>query len=609
MGVDIELTIGDARGEWLACVGGWWSAPLALSSLAFDGSTVLISATQLDAAGNVAHVPAVIVKRENTAPSVASVAIRDHEGGQAPVPNEIVTCEVAVDDPDGDVVDLEYQWFQLEITDGLVTDEVLVTVTDSPTTRVPFHAAGRVTHGRSLACRVLASDAEYAGEDATVADGPAVEVQQGQTSLVAVTWDHRLGSRAAALTPLGDRLAFMANDALSGTALYVTDGTESGTSRIVDPWPGFQDPVVHHSQILTPFSLGERLFFEARGEDFVYATWTTDGTESAVLLGGADDPRMRSDAFVLLEPGRAMFATTVNPISLHEYNTELWVSDGTIPGTYAVAAFQSVRSLVPWQGAMLVEARLPGDYFYRLFRTDGTVAGTTEVLGPLVDGVVTAGDQLYWRAWDRFPDPTYAEVWTADGTWVPTVIPGSRGTASSGLRTLGEASLGDARYGVTIDPGTRHELLWEIAPDGARVLADLGGFERRTNPPVALGDQLLIVAEDGVLGRELWAWDPTTETLSLVADINPGFDGSEPLLFRGVEVDGVRYFQARGPNGHEMWRTDGTPEGTFEAVDLLRGGDSFATDFEVLGRSIYFVAGWPDQFHRELFRFDLDYVP
>jgi ELWxxDGT repeat protein len=60
----------------------------------------------------------------------------------------------------------------------------------------------------------------------------------------------------------------------------------------------------------------------------------------------------------------------------------------------------------------------------------------------------------------------------------------------------------------------------------------------------------------------------------------------QPHLSRGVEHDGVYYFSGHDPqHGAELWRTDGTPEGTYALVDLCPGS------CDGLGEPLGFFAG------------------
>ncbi len=60
----------------------------------------------------------------------------------------------------------------------------------------------------------------------------------------------------------------------------------------------------------------------------------------------------------------------------------------------------------------------------------------------------------------------------------------------------------------------------------------------------------------------------------LVTDLNQGRVSAnlQPLPSRGIEQDGVVYFPGQDPqHGYELWRSDGTAEGTYRLVDLCPG--------------------------------------
>ena len=98
-----------------------------------------------------------------------------------------------------------------------------------------------------------------------------------------------------------------------------------------------------------------------------------------------------------------------------------------------------------------------------------------------------------------------------------------------------------------------------------------------------LGDWLYFPADDGSTGSELWRTNGTVTTQA--ADINN--DGySNPAEF--TEFNGYLYFQAEdGTDGTELWRTNGS------AVEQVRnitagGGSSYPELFTVLGDYLYF---------------------
>ena len=74
-------------------------------------------------------------------------------------------------------------------------------------------------------------------------------------------------------------------------------------------------------------------------------------------------------------------------------------------------------------------------------------------------------------------------------------------------------------------------------------------------------------ADDGAHGRELWRTDGTAEGTQLLADLVPGLVGSEPDLIESVGR--MAYFTAFSVLGRrEVWRTDGTAKGTRSIAGL-----------------------------------------
>jgi ELWxxDGT repeat protein len=106
-----------------------------------------------------------------------------------------------------------------------------------------------------------------------------------------------------------------------------------------------------------------------------------------------------------------------------------------------------------------------------------------------------------------------------------------------------------------------------------------------------VGDVAVFLASDGIHGSEVWRSDGTDAGTYMLADIGPGKQsyGGSPV-FSGVVLDGVLYFAADDTvSGSELWRTDGTREGTFLAVDIVPGyvGSDLA-DLTVAGGRLYF---------------------
>ena len=99
---------------------------------------------------------------------------------------------------------------------------------------------------------------------------------------------------------------------------------------------------------------------------------------------------------------------------------------------------------------------------------------------------------------------------------------------------------------------------------------------------VSMGDYVLYSGYSDEKGHELFRSNGTEDGTFLVKDINPGENSS---YARGMtEVNGIAYFTADdGIHGEELWRTDGTEDGTFMVKDINPDDDLDAYCFTALG--------------------------
>lgn len=99
-------------------------------------------------------------------------------------------------------------------------------------------------------------------------------------------------------------------------------------------------------------------------------------------------------------------------------------------------------------------------------------------------------------------------------------------------------------------------------------------------PIVTIGATAYFSANDGVSGQELWKSDGTSEGTVRVKDIFPGDKGSNPRYL--TEFQGVLYFAASDRYNSttfydnedvdvELWRSDGTEAGTYRVKELVPG--------------------------------------
>ena len=136
-------------------------------------------------------------------------------------------------------------------------------------------------------------------------------------------------------------------------------------------------------------------------------------------------------------------------------------------------------------------------------------------------------------------------------------------------------------------------------PGGTNVLRQFDSVGQLT----PFGDALFFVAKTEAEGVELWKSDGTLEGTVIVRDIVPGPGGSG---VGGLTAhNGILYFGANDKvSGYEIWRSDGTQAGTQLAIDVVPGSESsFASRLKSAGGTLYFVAS--DAAHgRELWTTD-----
>ncbi|RJU93914.1 MAG: hypothetical protein DWC00_07540 [Candidatus Poseidoniales archaeon] len=111
---------------------------------------------------------------------------------------------------------------------------------------------------------------------------------------------------------------------------------------------------------------------------------------------------------------------------------------------------------------------------------------------------------------------------------------------------------------------------------------------------IIVDNVLYFSANDGIHGRELWAYDLTTDTTQMVADINSGENNSYPGYWLVVVHDSIIYFDAGTEEyGRELWAYDTTTSAYWMVADINPQETSSqpGDDIEIVyGDTIYFSA-------------------
>jgi ELWxxDGT repeat protein len=106
-----------------------------------------------------------------------------------------------------------------------------------------------------------------------------------------------------------------------------------------------------------------------------------------------------------------------------------------------------------------------------------------------------------------------------------------------------------------------------------------------------------------VIGSELWKSDGTAEGTVRVEDINPGGDSYPSEL---TAVGNTLYFVAEdGSSGRELWQTDGTALGTALVQDLAPGAGSSAPYHMMASNGRLFFGAYMPDTGAELYMLDM----
>ncbi len=415
----------------------------------------------------------------------------------------------------------------------------------------------------------------------------------------------------------GEAIYFLGGQYSPGGDLWRTDGTKKGTVRLTVPEQkgvgglllsrGYPQPIA---------AIGNRVYFHVGHPKYGSELWSSDGTAKATKLVIDAERGLSSSYPQFLTPLGNRMLFTVRP-SFEP--AQLWSSNGSKPGSFALTNFPESTEPDPQDFARDGDRLFfgSGELDNALWVTDGTRGGTREIPIPgntplnLVHGTLRMAGPTLFFASDRRPQRH--ELWRSDGTPAGTVMvkdafPEAANTQRPRLDQFMAVGNDVCFFSKTNDLSR----LWRS--DGttegtAEVAIDFApGNHFRVLTAVPFGDRFLFLADAQNGGLQWWISDGTTGGTRILKD---GLFLSPPPHFQNGQMPisailgGVLYLVIDTPShGEELWRTDGTADGTFRVTDLMPGpGDSVPAEFQVIGDHLYFAAA--DLVHgRELWSTD-----
>lgn len=369
------------------------------------------------------------------------------------------------------------------------------------------------------------------------------------------------GSQPNEFTPFGSAFLFSADANVVGRELFTTDGTPGGTVAIADLWPGIGDS---NPGGMTLF--GGEVYFSAQSSSGDRELWKTDGTGAGTVLvadlnstGGSNPNSLVSDGVEL------WFSASADVVG-----DELFVTDGVNTtliadiATNRVSESSYVDFLADLNGIAIFLAD-DGVHGIEMWASDGTTEGTRMLadINPGLGGISLYGEAIF-DEWFWFIEVhgfgSHFSLWTTDGTpegtfeFIPEVEAFQLGVSNGILYFAGEEPVANREPWILESKFGTPQLLKDLAP---------GDTYPHDFYPV--GDLTVFVAETPNRGHELFVTDGTEAGTMMIADINPGPDGSFPGQF--TTFNGEVFFVAETGFNERIWSTDGTVAGTVVRLD------------------------------------------
>jgi ELWxxDGT repeat protein len=388
---------------------------------------------------------------------------------------------------------------------------------------------------------------------------------------------------------------FSGYNAIDGTALYRSDGTDTGTYLIQDYWPDNQASADMRHLML----YNNELFFTSF--DSTGVLWKTDGTIPGTSMVTSESNAL-SDIMGSNSP-YTLYHWMVHNGYLYFVgapNYELWRTDGTNSGTIELTdlGVGDPTYLAPLHNNLyfLVWQATSG-----LYETNGTVSGTDKVYSfPYpTDGryLINMNDVLYFGYND---DDNGYELWKSNGTANGTVM--LKDINPSGSSDPEFITPANCNFYFKADNGTKGAEPWisDGTTSGTKLLKDINSGSASSDPHgfVVAGNTVFFWADDGIHGMEVWKTDGTAAGTSMTKDVFQGTGNWGEYLVAIPGADGICYFTSSDTmDGHlRLYRTDGTEAGTYavtsDSFSLIK---PFVTNcFGYVNGTIFMYGGNPN---------------
>ena len=419
------------------------------------------------------------------------------------------------------------------------------------------------------------------------------------------------GSFAGSFTPIGNTVYFSADDGVSGAELWKTDGTANGTVMVRDVRAGAPSA----SPGMLANVNGTLLFTATDDATTARKLYRSNGTAAGTTRVTTMPALPRQSPAQMTVVGNTLFFTheatnSFEPGAPPATTGWLWKTDGTIAGTTQVqptnpTAWKST-ALTAFGNRLLFTAADPSLANFEPWTSNGTAAGTTRLAD--VNTVTRSADPVPFVAggsmWFAAASPAGSELWKSDGTTAGTVMVKDINAGAGGSTPGGFAYRNGVLYFAATDAAGDRELWKSNGTSGGtvRVKDIYAGGSSQPRELTVFNNAVYFAARDADGNGELWKTDGSEAGTVLVKKIRPGLYGSEPA---GLTVmNGSLYFFAYDGTSTGLFRSDGTDAGTVMVHDVTASGQSRPANVMTVGGKLYFQTSSPDGYRYSLWQSD-----
>jgi len=153
----------------------------------------------------------------------------------------------------------------------------------------------------------------------------------------------------------------------------------------------------------------------------------------------------------------------------------------------------------------------------------------------------------------------------------------------------------DGKLFFGANDGTHGDELWVYENGEARMVKDIneGSGDADVEHFYVVNGILIFAADTETYGNEWWTTDGTEAGTQLLKDINPadenGLFASSSYLGEGfVYYNDDLYFTGQDDGDYELWKTDGTANGTVLVKNIASFGSSFPNTYAEFNGELYF---------------------